>query len=100
MIDPETGKETLAPPPPGAAYIPWAVGPRVCPGKKFNQVEFVAVIAMLLRSYRLKPLVIERKMKAEEQAKQALIDVMYVTMTRVTVSMRHPENAGVVFLDR
>jgi hypothetical protein len=39
-------------------------------------------------------------MKTEEQAKQALIDVMYDTMTRVTVSMRHPENAGVVFLDR
>ncbi|KAK7890212.1 hypothetical protein LTR67_008097 [Exophiala xenobiotica] len=100
MIDPETGKETLAPPPPGAAYIPWAVGPRVCLGKKFSQVEFVAVIAMLLRSYRLKPLVIEGKMKTEEQAKQALIDVMYDTTTRVTVSMRHPENAGVVFLDR
>ncbi|KAK5458405.1 hypothetical protein LTS15_004486 [Exophiala xenobiotica] len=66
-------KETLAPPPPGAAYIPWAVGPRVCPGKKFSQVECVTVIAMLLRSYRLKPLVIEEKMKTEEQTKQALI---------------------------
>ncbi|KAF2791876.1 hypothetical protein K505DRAFT_247935, partial [Melanomma pulvis-pyrius CBS 109.77] len=27
------------------AYIPWGEGMRTCPGKKFSQVEHVAVIA-------------------------------------------------------
>ena len=39
--------------PPGANFIPWAAGPRVCPGKKFAQVEFVAVIAKLFMKHRV-----------------------------------------------
>lgn len=34
-------------PVPGS-FVPWAHGPRICPGKKFSQVEFVAVISCLL----------------------------------------------------
>ncbi|KIW20203.1 hypothetical protein PV08_00778 [Exophiala spinifera] len=98
--DPDTGKEILAQPPPGAVYFPWASGPRICPGKKFSQVEFVAVIAVLLRSYRIKPLIIEGKMKTEKDARAALIEVMEDSRTRVTVNMRHPENAGVDIEDR
>lgn len=41
--------ETMWKPIPGA-YLPWADGQRVCPGKKFSQVEFVGVIARLLVS--------------------------------------------------
>lgn len=50
----EAGDETLASIPQGA-FLPWAAGPRVCPGKKFSQVEFVAVLACLLRDYRVEP---------------------------------------------
>ncbi|KAI9164115.1 Cytochrome P450 monooxygenase calL [Paramyrothecium foliicola] len=50
----ETGKEKLASIPTGA-FLPWAAGPRVCPGKKFSQVEFVAVLACLLKEYRVEP---------------------------------------------
>ena len=35
-------------------YFPWSDGPQNCPGKKFAQVEFVAVIAGLLRQHRVK----------------------------------------------
>ncbi|KAF2877804.1 cytochrome P450 [Massariosphaeria phaeospora] len=35
-------------------YFPWSDGPQNCPGMKFSQVEFVAVLAMLLRDHRLK----------------------------------------------
>jgi len=38
--------ESLLQPVPGA-FIPWADGPRICPGKKFSQVEFVAAMATL-----------------------------------------------------
>lgn len=39
-------------PSPGA-FIPWATGPRNCPGVKFAQVEFVSVIASLLADSRV-----------------------------------------------
>ena len=37
-------------------YLPWSEGPQICPGKKFAQVEFVAVIACLFRHHRVRPL--------------------------------------------
>ncbi|KAJ9604486.1 hypothetical protein H2200_011322 [Cladophialophora chaetospira] len=37
------------------SYIPWASGPRVCPGKKFAQVEIVAVIASMMQSHVVAP---------------------------------------------
>lgn len=33
-------------------YFPWSDGPQYCPGKKFAQVEFVAVLAGLFQSHR------------------------------------------------
>ena len=48
----EKGIETIISLPAGA-FMPWASGPRICPGKKFSQVEFVAVIACLLRHHRV-----------------------------------------------
>ncbi|KAI9878026.1 MAG: hypothetical protein M1830_002146 [Pleopsidium flavum] len=35
------------------SYFPWSDGPQNCPGKKFAQVEFVAVIACLLQAHRV-----------------------------------------------
>lgn len=34
-------------------YFPWSDGPQNCPGAKFSQVEFVAVLACLLRDHRV-----------------------------------------------
>lgn len=44
------GKEQLKKSP---ELLAWSVGPRICPGKKFSQVEFTAVMDMVLREYRL-----------------------------------------------
>lgn len=38
--------------PPKGTYFPWSDGLQNCPGKKFAQVEFVAVIACLLQAHR------------------------------------------------
>ncbi|OAG34763.1 hypothetical protein AYO21_11064 [Fonsecaea monophora] len=100
VTDPATGVESLAHPPPGAAFVPWSVGPRVCPGKKFSQVEFVAVISTLLSKCRLKPLIMEGKMTTEEQASSALLQVLEDSMNIITPKMRRPEDAGVVFVQR
>lgn len=49
-------KETFIEPEAGT-FIPWADGPRECVGRKFSQVEFVAVLAKLFRHYRVRPVV-------------------------------------------
>ena len=36
-----------------STYFPWSDGPQNCPGAKFSQVEFVAVLACLLRGHRV-----------------------------------------------
>ncbi|KAF1838917.1 hypothetical protein BDW02DRAFT_463687, partial [Decorospora gaudefroyi] len=32
------------------AYYPWSDGPQDCPGMKFSQVDFVAVLALLMNN--------------------------------------------------
>ena len=39
--------------PPKGTYFPWSDGPQNCPGKRFAQVEFVAVLACLFRNHRV-----------------------------------------------
>lgn len=61
--------------PPKGAFIPWSSGPRSCPGMKMAQVEFVAVMLMLLRHHRVEavPLpgedraAVERRLEAQIQ---------------------------------
>lgn len=36
-------------------FIPWAAGPRSCPGMKFAQVEAVSVLATVFRRARVRP---------------------------------------------
>lgn len=47
----KTGDELI--PPRKGAYLAWADGPQVCPGLKFSQVEFVAVLATMLQGCRI-----------------------------------------------
>ncbi|KAG8162982.1 hypothetical protein KVR01_007460 [Diaporthe batatas] len=37
-------------------FLPWGEGPQICPGKKFAQVEEVAVLACLFRGHRVFPM--------------------------------------------
>ncbi|KAJ5243258.1 uncharacterized protein N7469_001585 [Penicillium citrinum] len=39
--------------PPKGCFLPWGQGPRVCPGQKMGQVEFVAVMLKLLQEHRI-----------------------------------------------
>jgi cytochrome P450 len=36
-------------------FLPWAYGQRVCPGKRFSQVELVAALAMLFHEHSIQP---------------------------------------------
>jgi cytochrome P450 len=41
--------------PPKGSYLPWSDGMRTCPGKKFAQVEHVAIMANVFRRCRVFP---------------------------------------------
>ena len=92
--DASSGLERLADPPKSTVYVPWGVGPRVCPGKKFSQVEFVAVIACLLRGYRLRPA--RGDDEVEQKARGRLLEVVRNSQFKITPKMRRPEDASIV----
>jgi cytochrome P450 len=46
----DNGKEVLLHHP---GFYPWGSGPRICPGMKFSQVEFCAVLVGILGRVRL-----------------------------------------------
>ena len=48
----QVGQETLVTPA-QSTFFPWSDGPQNCPGAKFAQVEFVAVLACLLQNHRV-----------------------------------------------
>jgi cytochrome P450 len=76
-------------PTPGS-YVPWAHGPRICPGKKFSQVEFVAVVSCLLRRHRVEPKLLEGESHA--QASERILKVVQDSDLVVMLKMKHPEN--------
>jgi cytochrome P450 len=52
-------------------YFPWSEGSQFCPGRKFAQVEFVAVMARLFRTHRVRP-VLHQGESLESAKKRAL----------------------------
>lgn len=51
-----------------STYFPWSDGPQNCPGAKFAQVEFVAVVACLMRDHRVG--VVREPNESFEEARQ------------------------------
>ncbi|KAK6064490.1 cytochrome P450 [Seiridium cupressi] len=81
-------KEELLVPQRGT-FFPWAEGPQSCPGKKFSQVEAVAVLAHLFRDHHVRPKmeVGETEGDAIARAKTCVDDVNYQFLLR----MNNPE---------
>lgn len=92
---PSIVNETLKDPPGGkGTFIPWADGPRICAGKKFSQVEFVAVLATLFGKWRVRPKVLEGE--SEMEAKKRVMDYVVDSEPKITVQLK--KNAGSVGL--
>ncbi|MCJ1479173.1 hypothetical protein MMC13_007857 [Lambiella insularis] len=79
--------------PPHGAFLPWADGDRVCPGKKFAQVELVgALSALFADGWRVQPVCEggEGAEAARGRVKGAIRDSGMVLL----VEMLHPERVG------
>ncbi|EED23916.1 cytochrome P450, putative [Talaromyces stipitatus ATCC 10500] len=72
--------------PPKDTFLPWSGGPRVCPGMKMSQVEFVATIATLFRQSRCEVLTLTGK---EEEGRKRLMDMMDDSISKLTLQVRN-----------
>ncbi|MCJ1355077.1 MAG: hypothetical protein MMC33_005068 [Icmadophila ericetorum] len=80
------GREELVELAPGT-FTPWTGGPRICPGKKFAQVEFTAVMAVVFRQMRVEPVVASGQ-KIEEVRKQVVAMAEDSQLQPTTLQMR------------
>jgi len=76
----------------------WSYRPRVCPWKKFSQVEYVAVLATILRSHRIKPAI--KGGETFHQVKHRLIRMIEDSVFALVVKLRRAEDTGLVLEER
>ncbi|KAJ5726426.1 cytochrome P450 [Penicillium malachiteum] len=67
-------------------YFPWANGGHSCPGNKFSQVEFVAVMAKLLRHYRVRA--VPNPGETSEQTRNRTLDITQDVDLQLLLRMR------------
>ncbi|KIV80030.1 hypothetical protein PV11_07564 [Exophiala sideris] len=95
----EDGSETLTiPPGDGAMYAAWSFSPIICPGKKFSQVEFVAVVAYILSRYRIEPY--QEPGESKEAASARVVGVLDEKYFNISTHLRRPEAAKLSFVKR
>ena len=83
-----------------ANFIPWAHGQRICPGKKFSQVELVGALARLFRDHVVAPRVRagETAQSARERMVRTGMDIDHQGTMLFEIS--RPEGAALVWSRR
>lgn len=84
--------ESLIAPTPGT-FVPWTGGPRVCPGKKFSQVEFTRVILGMFRDGARVSVLVEDGESAE-QARARVRKTADRPEVEFTLRMKDAEKIG------
>lgn len=88
-LPPSVKERTVSSDGKGIAYFPWSSGGRVCPGKKFSQVEVLGVLSSILRDYKIE--VVPEGLESEEQARRRCIEVIEDSETQITLQMRRSD---------
>ncbi|KAF2845718.1 cytochrome P450 [Plenodomus tracheiphilus IPT5] len=89
--------EQLRPSLPGA-FVAWSEGKRVCPGRRFSQVAFVAALATLFLKYRAD--VVPDEGETYEDARERTLTVVNDTYAITTVYMRNPQSVKIKMVQR
>jgi len=80
-------------------YLAWSGGPRDCVGRKFSQVEFVAVMASIFRDWRVDPVLADGE--TPEIARKRVLDQIETDSAPVLLlQMLHPERSPLVWSRR
>ncbi|KAL1852796.1 hypothetical protein Daus18300_012040 [Diaporthe australafricana] len=91
--------EEVAPPPVAKeSFFPWSLGARNCPGKKFAQVEFVAVMSYVLRLYKLEPVALEGE--CPEDIRSRIWEWTRESKAEVTINFQEPEKYALRLVKR
>ena len=81
-------------------FMPWAWGQRVCPGKRFSQVELVAALAALFRDWRV-DIVPEQGETLEKARKRVWASSLKVDHEgHMLHEMVNPQSVGLVWVKR
>ncbi|KAK7966424.1 uncharacterized protein PG986_000701 [Apiospora aurea] len=79
-------------------FLGWSEGARDCPGKKFSQVEFVALMVGLFRQWRVDPVVSKEEGETIEAARKRVMGLIREDSGWVLLlQMFHPERAPLVW---
>lgn len=85
---------SLVTPTPGS-FLPWTGGPRVCPGKKFSQVEFTrAMVGLFGGGRRVAIVPDEDDEDDEERARARVRALLRDPVFGITLRMRDSETVG------
>ncbi|OIW26630.1 cytochrome P450 [Coniochaeta ligniaria NRRL 30616] len=79
-------------------FLAWSGGPRVCPGQKMSQVEFVTVVSTLFARLRVEP--VGKKGRALREARDDFKELVQDSTTRLTLQMNRPEEFKLRWLVR
>ena len=83
------------------SFIAWSEGVRVCPGKRFSQVEFVAAMAGLFGNWRVEPVPVRAWRENMENARERVMRLVKSDTGQVLLlQMLHPERAPLVWKER
>lgn len=77
--------------PPKGTFVPWSTGPRVCPGQKMAQVEFMSIFLKLLRKSRIEAVPLYEG-ETKEQIERRLDGEMKDSISILTLQMRNVYN--------
>ncbi|EME43155.1 cytochrome P450 monooxygenase-like protein [Dothistroma septosporum NZE10] len=82
--------------PPKGSFIPWSGGPRICPGQKMAQVEFVSIFLSLFRKHEIQAVPLKvgtgGKIESKEQIERRLDARMRDSISILTLQMNDVYN--------
>ncbi len=82
----------------GTKYLPWSSGPRVCPGMKMAQVEFLSVMFALFRHATVRPAV--RDGETPAMASERIKEVVKDSLPRLSLQMNRPTDVDLIWTKR
>ncbi|KAI1087191.1 cytochrome P450 [Rostrohypoxylon terebratum] len=92
--------EVLLTPPSRGNFLGWSEGARDCPGKRFSQVEWVAILAALFRDWKVQPSLQENETHIEAQARVMDFIEKNTDYGGLLLQLIHPERVPLVWSPR
>lgn len=79
-------------------FLSWSAGPRICPGAKMSQVEFVSVFATIFSRWKVE--LVLKDGESAEQARTRVEQLMEDSQSRLTLQMNRPREVKLRFRER